>query len=578
MPEKLRQVRMFLQSLAGAREEILAQCPSERVKFESLGWSLLITCGMAVVSMWFALSSAMGVNGVIAVFPALLWGLVILGIDRWLITSMPRDGKRKLLVAAPRLLMAVLLGTLISTPFVLRIFQAEINAQIAVIKQQRYSDFIAAQQKSNVGTQVSYWTRQVSSLQKVVDSGGAQPLNPDADPRVQALTKQRGQELSLQGQYYKQWQCQLYGVYQGVKCPKGNGPLAKASENSYNQAKAQVAQLTSDLRKRENQLAANDAASQRTRYDQAKAALPAAQTQLQIAQAREDALRTSFNAQNDALNGILIRLQALSQLSKGDFTVTAARFLVFLLFLVVEILPVTVKLFQPRGPYDEIFEKMQKVELKDASRRGYRPLGAGNQAAPFAAGHPDATVSVRDIWERTKVMPRGFDDPADRQATEPLGGHAFQQHQQQGSGFQAQGAATGASGGYRDAAFQQQGGTFAPTAPASTIPSHSPAPTRRDPDPGVPPAPAGNPARTEGYPAPTRVEAYPGAAPRDLLPPDETRRDLSNLPAPAPGSASPITDSGPIPLAHQGLLDMNDKRSHRDADGQSGGELDWDEN
>lgn len=540
MPEKLREVRMFLQSLAGAREEILAQCPSERVKFESLGWSLLITSGMAVVSMWFALSSAMGVNGIIAVFPAVLWGLVILGIDRWLITSMPRDGKRKLLVAAPRLLMAVLLGTLISTPFVLRIFQAEINAQIAVIKQQRYSDFIAAQQKSNVGSQVSYWTRQVGSLQKVVDSGGAQPLNPAADAQVQAFTKQRAQELSLQGQYYKQWQCQLYGVYQGVKCPKGNGPLARASENSYNQAKAQVAQLASDIRKRENQLAANDAASQRTRYDQAKAALPAAQAQLRIAQAREDALRTSFNAQNDALNGILIRLQALSQLSKGDFTVTAARFLVFLLFLVVEILPVTVKLFQPRGPYDEIFEKLQKVELKDASKRGYRPLAAGNGTAPLAAGYPEAPVSVRDIWERTKVMPRGFDDPADRQATEPLGGHSFQR---QGNGFQAQGSTAGQSSGYRDAAFQQQGGAFAPAAPA-----------------------------------PTRVEAYPDAAPRDLLPPDETRRDLSSLPAPVPGSANPLTASGPIPLAHQGLLDMSDRPPVRDADGQSGGELDWDEN
>jgi hypothetical protein len=31
-------------------------------------------------------------------------------------------------------------------------------------------------------------------------------------------------------------------------------------------------------------------------------------------------------------------------------------------------------------------------------------------------------------------------------------------------------------------------------------------------------------------------------------------------------------------VAHQGLLDMSDNRSHHDAEGQSGGELDWDEN
>jgi hypothetical protein len=541
MLERLRKVRLFLQALAGAREEILVQCPTERVKFESLGWSILITSGMAVVSMWFALSSAMGVNGIIAVFPALLWGLVIMGIDRWLVTSMPHDGKRKLLVAAPRVLMAILLGTLISTPFVLRIFESEINAQIAVIKQQRYSDFIAAQQGSPVGAQVTYWTRQVSSLQKVVDTGGAQPLNPAADPQVQAFTKQRSQELTLQAQYFKQWQCQLYGVYQGVRCPKGNGPLAQASENSYNQAKAQVAQLTSDIRNRSKQLAASDVASQKLRYDQANGALPNALEQLHTAQAREDGLRTAFNAQNDALNGILIRLQALSQLSKNDFTVTSARFLVFLLFLVVEILPVTVKLLQPRGPYDEIFEKMQRNELKDASRRGYRPA-AGSLAdggyPRVVAGYAEAGDNVRAIWQRTKVLPRGFDDPADRKPTEVLDGFPDPQPD----------ASQPGTGGYRDSAFQQQGNGFAPPSPANF----------------------GSSA------APTRNEAYPPAA-HDRLPLDVTRRDLSNLPPPGPGEPNPFTDSGAISLAHQRLLEASDNRSSRDPKGPSGGDLDWDE-
>jgi hypothetical protein len=558
MLEKLRQMRLFLQALAGAREEILVQCPSERVKFESLGWSILITSGMAVVSMWFALSSAMGVNGIIAVIPALLWGLVIMGIDRWLITSMPHDGKRKLLVAAPRLLMAILLGTLISTPFVLRIFESEINAQIAVIKQQRYSDFIAAQQKSDVGTQVTYWTKQVSSLQRVVDSGGSQPLNPAADPQVQSLTRQRDQEVTLEGQYFKQWQCQLYGVYQGVNCPKGNGPLAKASENSYNQAKAQVAQLNSDIRNRENQLAASDAASQKLRYDQAKAALPNALEQLHIAQTREDNLRTAFNAQNDALNGILIRLQALSQLSKNDFTVTSARFLVFLLFLVVEILPVTVKLLQSRGPYDEIFEKAQKIEVKDASKRGYRPPAGGIPAdggyPQVVAGYAEPAGSVRDIWQRTKVLPRGFDDPADRKPTEVLG-NSFQQ----ASAQQASAGQPGADA-YRDRAFQQQGNGF------------TPAPPRSD-------EPAAAPTRLDGFPVPSRNEAYPAPTRREGLPLDETRRDLSHLPPPADGTGrNPFTDSGAMSLAQQRLLDMNGGRPSRDADSQSGGDLDWDEN
>ena len=58
---------------------------------------------------------------------AISWGLVIMGIDRWLIISMPTEGKRRFAVAAPRLLLGVLLGSLISTPIVLRIFESEIT-------------------------------------------------------------------------------------------------------------------------------------------------------------------------------------------------------------------------------------------------------------------------------------------------------------------------------------------------------------------------------------------------------------------------------------------------------------------
>jgi hypothetical protein len=86
----------FLINLSGARPDILAFCPGERTKFQSLGWVILITAGMAVMSMWFALTTVLEVNAFVAVFGALLWGLVIMGIDRWLVTSMPQDRTRKL--------------------------------------------------------------------------------------------------------------------------------------------------------------------------------------------------------------------------------------------------------------------------------------------------------------------------------------------------------------------------------------------------------------------------------------------------------------------------------------------------
>src|SRR5690349_6521906 len=160
----------YLLALSGARSDILEQCDTERLKFQSLAWAILITSVMATVSMWFALNSAMGVNAFVALLAALLWGLIILGIDRWLVTSMPIDGSRRWPIAVPRLILAILLGTLISTPLVLRAFQSEINTQIAVIKEQRANAFLSSQQNSTVNKQVTQWTKTVNNLEKVINS------------------------------------------------------------------------------------------------------------------------------------------------------------------------------------------------------------------------------------------------------------------------------------------------------------------------------------------------------------------------------------------------------------------------
>jgi len=122
----------LLIALAGVRRDILDLLPSERARFQSLGSAMLIANGTAMISMWFALSSALGMNGILAVPVAALWGLVTTGIDRWLITSIPTSYRgespiRVALIVVPRLLLAILFGTLISAPLVLRILQGQID-------------------------------------------------------------------------------------------------------------------------------------------------------------------------------------------------------------------------------------------------------------------------------------------------------------------------------------------------------------------------------------------------------------------------------------------------------------------
>src|SRR5258708_711612 len=131
----------FLSTIGGARTEILEQCPSEGIRFQSLGAAILVTSFIATISIWFALYSAMGASPFLAPIIALAWGGIILVIDRWLVSSIPISGPTRWAAALPRLLLAVLLGSIISTPIVLRVFESEINTQIALIKQQRAAAF-----------------------------------------------------------------------------------------------------------------------------------------------------------------------------------------------------------------------------------------------------------------------------------------------------------------------------------------------------------------------------------------------------------------------------------------------------
>lgn len=527
----MRRLRRIPLVLSGAREDILELCPSERVKFESLGYAVLTTSVMATVSMWFALNSAMGINGFAAAPLALAWGFMIMGIDRWLITSMPLESRRKYAIAVPRLVLALLLGAVISTPIVLRVFQSEINAQMSAIKQQRYSAFLTAQQDSPVAKQVTSLRKQVSSLQRVIDTRGAAPLDPAADPEVKSLTSQLTYWQGQQKYYYKQWQCQLYG---GAGCAvKGNGPLAKSMHTDYLNAQAKAGSLQQKITKRESTLASSSVSEQKSRYDQAVNALPGVERQLKTAQVRQNALLASYYAQDKATNGILIRLQALSQLGNGDFTVTVAHVLLFLLFLVFELLPVSVKLMQRPGIYEKVLQTKQTSELGNANRF-FRGQASATPGFATAGGPDTATPGERQPadWRSVWHQPAGSRQPGGADA----------------------GADAGAGAGANGTRPMTSSAAASPTAP------NAPAAMQFGPWAGQAPPPGDS--HGAGYPGQRGDE--PGAARLGDAGVAVTRHDLV------------VSDSGEMPRLDGKLRAMEDERISADPGGD-GVQLSWDD-
>src|ERR1700712_4749398 len=117
MKARNRSVGDRLAALAGARLDVLQVAPGSRAKYVALGGVLLSTGGLAVLSAAFAVHMALGAPWPIAVAVGLGWGLVIVNLDRMLLVGMPHGSSiwRTAAMAVPRIALAVLLGTVIST-------------------------------------------------------------------------------------------------------------------------------------------------------------------------------------------------------------------------------------------------------------------------------------------------------------------------------------------------------------------------------------------------------------------------------------------------------------------------------
>lgn len=142
---------------AGADEQILIQCPmADRVRYAGIGGIVFCTGLLAAVSGGYAFYTIFAPKGdavsddplawgwvLLALFFALVWGSIILNMDRFIVSSTGKgDGKdsisgRELLQALPRIIIAFILGIAISTPLEVRILKTEIDAELQK-KQDKY--------------------------------------------------------------------------------------------------------------------------------------------------------------------------------------------------------------------------------------------------------------------------------------------------------------------------------------------------------------------------------------------------------------------------------------------------------
>src|SRR5215207_5128892 len=396
MARRRRRFGDGLASLGGARPDVLALAPGARPRFVAMGGVLLSTGGLAVLSAAFAVHMALGVWWPLALLAGLGWGFVIVNLDRMLVVGMAHDAslKRNLLLAVPRIGLALVLGVVIATPLTMQVFSKEIDTEIVTMQAEAGDAYRASLADDARFEGLPELEERIARAEAVVASGG---LADDglAVVRAEVTARQAAldAELAVARDLEAKAQCELDG-----SCGTGDAGRGQAYVEARAAADAQVAVVVSARSALDDAVAAASAAEGRS-ASLAASSLETDRAELARLTAEQDRLQASFDATNEGSGGLLLRLEALDRLGDRNGTLAAAQFMLSLLFMSVEILPVLMKLllnFSPPTAYDRL------AALRDSGDVHIEELAQGSRREVAQAKEELLVLAEKERLERQK--------------------------------------------------------------------------------------------------------------------------------------------------------------------------------
>lgn len=327
-PERKKRSCGFIQealwTCGGLDKNLLRMCPTDWAKKAGMGGTILGTAMLATFSGGFAINTVFE-DITIAIIGGILWGLVIFNLDRYLVNSMYSDGKptisgQEFLSGLPRIIIAVFLGIVISTPIELKIFEGKINEHLETELQ--------AKIQKDKNTATSKYSNDLVVLQN------------EYDEAVKALDIQKKKmQLEDAGFLYneKGEVLVINGVQQKNK--RGGGQYT-----AYNALKNEIPDLEDKVTHTKKAL------------DELRS------TEDGIIKESESNTREKFKKEL----GLSRKLEAMSVITSSPdscwykpwtwSSLAIIRFFISLMFIILEILPVVNKMMQTDGEYDKLID------------------------------------------------------------------------------------------------------------------------------------------------------------------------------------------------------------------------------
>jgi hypothetical protein len=323
---------LFFWWLSGGCTEVLSKLPTERNKFFGIGAAILGTGILASISGSYAFFIVTH-NIYASIFLGVLWGALILNLDRFITSSMKKSGDElrnyffsekfchriaELGPALPRLVIALIIGIVISKPIELKLFESEIDEKLVIDQQQSIQEAKLSLQKKYFETIHVLKKEQRELESKIV--GFRREVN----------------------QLRTNWLEELNGTPGRSSGQSGNGPIAKQKERVYKDAVEELSKNKSLI-----------------------------QPEIERKKTQIHKLESELSNKHDLLekhigSGLLAKIEALSSLAAQNGTVWWTNILIISLICLIEMAPVFVKLISDRGPYDAQFDHINKKLMFEA--------------------------------------------------------------------------------------------------------------------------------------------------------------------------------------------------------------------
>ena len=365
-------INEFLWMCAGVNRKVLRQCPTEYAKYAGIGGTILFTALMASLSGGYALNFVFD-NVNISIAFGIFWGLMIFNLDRFIVNTMYSDGKHSISwdefkSGLPRLIMAVFLGIIISTPLELKIFYKEINAQMQDDMKAQVDEFV----RKDKGL--------LDSLRGVRDNLREAPLDVHYIGSLNSKDTEQTQKQKELDDLRKSEK----ETYKNISNLTNKISICYASHNYNDSIKAkklveQRMQLKNKLKTTQAQINELDV-SLRIVNEDYKLIMEKAETQrandiadidIRIKNL-DNKINTSETSYSDMLKnnfgGLRAQMKTFSELRKEDKSTDIAAWFIMLLFVIIETAPTFFKMMMQDGSYDNLL-KAERHRVKVLSEK-----------------------------------------------------------------------------------------------------------------------------------------------------------------------------------------------------------------